>query len=174
MNPLPQGLTLRYMTTADVDAVHALDSRSFSLPWPRRSFVFEITENKASHCWVAELDEDGEKYIIGVIVCWLLVDEIHIATIAVDPNYRRKGIATAMLLFAITKLAAKGAKQATLEVRQSNFAAQSMYRKFGFVVVGQRRAYYKDTGEDALLMTLYQIDPDKMSGAAPLLHTEGA
>lgn len=164
MKPLPVNITLRRMTLADVDAVHTLDARSFSLPWPRRSFVFEITENKAAHCWVAETKTDDRTQVVAVIVCWLLIDEIHIATIAVDPLYRRKGIAAGLLHLALTELAKQGARQATLEVRQGNHAAQAMYRKFGFEVVGSRRAYYKDNGEDALLMTLHNLDPERLPG----------
>ena len=154
MNLFPAEITIRRMTLADVDEVHALDERAFTLPWPRRSYVFEIKENKAGHCWVAE---KATGQIVGMIVCWLLMEDIHVASIAVDGNHRRQGIATAMLLKAFRELAPLGAERATLEVRQFNTAAQHMYLGMGFEVVGRRPKYYSDTQEDAILMTLPRL-----------------
>jgi len=80
---------IRKMTLDDLPQVIAIDQVSFSLPWPERSFRFEITDNPASRCWVIE-GEGGR--IIGMLVLWLIVDEAHIATIAVHADYRRQGI----------------------------------------------------------------------------------
>ncbi len=79
---------IRKMTLDDLEQVVAIDQVSFSLPWPARSFQFELTDNPASRCWVA--DVDGR--IVGMVVAWLIVDEIHIATIATHPDFRRQGI----------------------------------------------------------------------------------
>ena len=154
MKSLAPGITLRPMVMADVDAVHALDVKCFSLPWPKRSYYFEVRDNQAAHNWVAEINTGGETRIVGFIVCWLLVEDIHIATIAVDQAFRRQGIASALLRLCFRQLAPLGAMRATLEVRVTNTAAQKMYRRFGFEVVGRRRDYYSDTHEDAILMTL--------------------
>ncbi|TAK13027.1 MAG: ribosomal-protein-alanine N-acetyltransferase [Anaerolineae bacterium] len=154
MNSRAPAVTLRRMTTADVDAVFELDQRSFASPWPRRSFEFEVTENEASHQWVAELDG----LVVGAIVVWLLVDEAHIATIAVEPELRGRGIAARLVCAALQALAAQGAVSAALEVRPSNEAALRLYQRFGFVEVGRRKAYYQDNGEDALLMDLNPLD----------------
>jgi len=158
MKPLAPGITLRPMTLADVDAVHALDERCFSLPWPKRSYIFEIRENQAAHNWVAEVKTGDEPHIVGMMVCWLLVEDIHIATVGVDQAYRRQGIASALLRLCFRELAPLGAQRATLEVRANNAAAQEMYHHFGFEVVGRRRDYYSDTHEDAILMTLPSLD----------------
>jgi ribosomal-protein-alanine N-acetyltransferase len=149
-------MVIRRMTLEDLPSVIELDTLSFSLPWPERSFRFELTDNPASRCWVVELD--GK--VVGMIVAWLLVDEAHIATIATHPDHRRQGIARNLLTYALRYMSKEGAVRSLLEVRESNAAAQEMYRKFGYEAVGRRKRYYKDTNEDAILMTLnglYQI-----------------
>ena len=145
---------IRRMTLVDVPAVHAIDLLSFSLPWPERSFRFEITDNQVSRGWVAEVD--GR--IAAMLVIWLIVDEAHIATIAVHPDFRRQGIGEQILLHALRTARAEGANRAFLEVRAGNAAAQAMYKKYGFEVVGVRPGYYKDNNEDALLMNLEKFD----------------
>lgn len=151
---------IRRMTTEDVPAVAELDRISFSLPWPERSFRFEVTDNPASRCWVAEADG----HIAGMIVAWLLVDEVHIATIATHPDFRRQGIAQALLTHVLKHGVQEGARSSFLEVRASNAAAQAMYRKFGYEETGRRPRYYKDNDEDAILMTLESLDVEKLEG----------
>jgi len=145
---------IRRMTLVDVPAVHAIDLLSFSLPWPERSFRFEITDNQVSRGWVAEV----EGVIAAMLVLWFIVDEAHIATIAVHPDFRRQGIGEQILLHALRTARAEGANRAFLEVRAGNAAAQAMYKKYGFEVVGVRPGYYKDNNEDALLMNLEKFD----------------
>jgi len=152
-------MNIRRMTLGDIPAVVALDRLSFTLPWPERSFRFELTSNPASRCWVYELD--GK--IIGTIVAWLLVDEAHIATIATHPEYRRQGIARNILTYALRYMSMEGAVTSFLEVRETNMPAQEMYREFGYEAVGRRKKYYKDTGEDAILMTLPNLDRFKIN-----------
>ena len=145
---------IRRMTLADVPAVHEIDLLSFSLPWPERSFRFELTENQVSRGWVTEVD--GK--IAAMLVLWFIVDEAHIATVAVHPDFRRQGIGEQILLHALRAARAEGAQRAFLEVRAGNAAAQAMYRKYGFTVAGVRRGYYKDNNEDAFLMNLEKFD----------------
>lgn len=143
-------LTIRKMMVEDIPTVVDLDHISFSLPWPERSFRFELTDNPASRCWVADLD--GK--VVGMIVVWLIVDEAHVATIATHPDQRRQGIAKRLLAHALLEIMREGARSSFLEVRESNLAAQEMYRKFGYEVTGRRRRYYRDNDEDAILMNL--------------------
>ena len=152
-------LTIRKMTVGDVSAVVDLDKKSFILPWPERSFRFELTDNPASRCWVAE----REGNIVGMIVVWLIVDEAHVATIAIDPEYRRQGIGKRLLAHALRHMIRDGARSSFLEVRESNRAAQEMYRKFGYEVTGRRRRYYRDNDEDAILMSLERLDIERLS-----------
>ena len=151
-------VTIRKMTVEDVPAVVELDQKSFSLPWPERSFRFELTDNPASRCWVAELD--GK--VVGMIVVWLIVNEAHVATVATHPDYRRQGIGKRLLSHALLNLMREGARSSFLEVRESNLAAQEMYRKFGYEVSGRRRRYYRDNDEDAILMSLASLNADRL------------
>lgn len=151
-------IILRKMTLDDIEQVLAIDRMSFSLPWPERSFRFDLTDNPASRCWVAEID--GK--VAGMIVAWLIVDEVHVATIATHPDFRRRGIAKKLLAHTLQHLREEGAQSSFLEVRASNFAAQEMYRKFGYEETGVRPRYYKDNDEDALLMTLESLDVETL------------
>ena len=154
-------LIVRRMTVEDVPAAYAIDVSSFTLPWPERSLRFEVTDNPAARCWAAELD--GR--LVGMLVLWMIVDEAHIATIATHPDCRRRGIAKQLLVEALESAYAEGARSAHLEVRAGNRAAQEMYRKFGFEVVGRRERYYKDNFEDAILMTLSRLPVEPKDGA---------
>ncbi len=145
---------LRKMTLDDVQQVIAIDQISFSLPWPVSSFRYELTENLASRCWVAELD--GR--VAAMLVAWLIVDEIHIATIATHPDFRKQGIGEKLLLHTLQSAKADGAVSSFLEVREGNDAAIMMYRKLGYVESGRRAGYYKDNGEDAILMNLEPLN----------------
>lgn len=144
------GMVIRKMTLDDLEQVVAIDQVSFSLPWPARSFRFELTDNEASRCWVADLD--GR--VIAMLVGWFIVDELHVATIATHPEFRSQGIGREILLYSLRAAKEEGAVKSFLEVRESNEIAQTMYRSFGFVEDGRRKGYYKDNGEDAILMSL--------------------
>jgi [ribosomal protein S18]-alanine N-acetyltransferase len=143
------GLSIRKMTLDDLEQVVAIDQVSFSLPWPPRSFQFELTDNPASRCWVAELDAR----VVGMLVGWFIVDEIHIATIATHPDFRKQGIGEKLLAFALQSAKDEGAISSFLEVRESNTVALELYRKFGYIEDGRREGYYKDNDEAAILMS---------------------
>ncbi|MBK8781576.1 MAG: ribosomal protein S18-alanine N-acetyltransferase [Anaerolineales bacterium] len=147
------GLVIRKMTLQDLEQVVAIDQISFSLPWPVRSFQFELTDNEASRCWVADLD--GR--IVAMLVGWFIVDELHVATIATHPEFRGQGLGKSILLHALLAAREEGAIKSFLEVRESNEVAQKMYRDFGFVEDARRAGYYKDNGEDAILMSLDRL-----------------
>jgi ribosomal-protein-alanine N-acetyltransferase len=148
-------VAIRRMTVADVPAVSQIDRLSFSLPWPEHSFQYEVAENRVSRCWVAQADDSR---IAAMIVSWIIVDEMHIATIATHPDFRRQGIGEYLLRAALLDARQLGARLAFLEVRETNSAAQAMYEKFGFRISGKRPRYYRDNGEDAILMTLQPLE----------------
>lgn len=153
----------RLMSLADLDQVEAIDQVSFSTPWPKEAFHYELMQNPNSLCWVAERKTpDQAPIIVATIVIWLVLDEAHIGTLAVRPGYRQQGIAQRLLVRALLEAVRSGATHALLEVRISNQAAQNLYKKIGFEVVGVRRGYYKDTHEDAVLMTLKSLDSEKL------------
>jgi [ribosomal protein S18]-alanine N-acetyltransferase len=150
---------VRAMTLDDLPAVLVIDRASFSLPWPESAYRYELVSNETSICQVVETGMTGQgRQIIGMIVTWVILDEAHIATIATHPDYRQQGVARLLLVENLATAIARGARRAMLEVRESNLAAQNLYRQFGFESVGRRPHYYKDNGEDALLMTLPMLD----------------
>ncbi len=151
-------IKIRKMTMDDLEQVVAIDQVSFGLPWPPRSFQFELTNNPASRCWVGEMD--GR--IVAMLVGWFIVDEIHIATFATHPDYRRQGIGRNLLYHVLRSAKEEGAITSFLEVRAGNEAALAMYRKFGYVESGLRKGYYSDNREDAVLMTLESLDVERL------------
>jgi len=137
------------MTLDDIPAVHRIERASFPVPWPDYAFRQEIETNRLAHYLIVRA---GSK-IIGYGGMWMMVDEAHITTFAVLPEWRRQGIG-ARLMLAMMQLATDlQARVATLEVRLSNDAARQLYALFGFRPVGIRPRYYSDNGEDALIMT---------------------
>ncbi|MCX8025534.1 MAG: ribosomal protein S18-alanine N-acetyltransferase [Thermanaerothrix sp.] len=150
---------IRRMRVEDIPRVYEIDVASFALPWPESSYRFEIEANPSAHLWVAEKEDDqGQREIVGMIVVWLIIDEAHIATIAVHPAHRGFGIGQRLLAQALLEMHRMGAQRFTLEVRRSNHVAQSLYRKFGFEVISVRPGYYRDNHEDALIMNLDHAD----------------
>jgi [ribosomal protein S18]-alanine N-acetyltransferase len=150
---------IRPMKAEDVQQVQAIDQASFSMPWPASSYNYELNENPHSMLWVAEVEaQEGQYQVVGVIVVWLILDEAHIASIAVHPQFRGRSIGKRLLNEALRAAIQKGAVQATLEVRAGNQIAQQLYKRFGFEVAGFRPRYYSDNNEDALIMTVNGLD----------------
>lgn len=147
------GLFIRKMILADLEQVIAIDQISFTLPWPARSFQYELTDNLTSRCWVAEWN----KRVIAMMVGWLIVDELHVATIATHPDFRGKGVGRKLLMHALLSARAEGVARSFLEVRENNQVAIDLYRSFGFAEEGRRKEYYKDNNEDAILMSLNDL-----------------
>ena len=142
MNATP---TIRPMREEDLDTVMKIENEVFRDPWSRRSYLFEIYNNRYSLPVVLEVN--GE--ILGHAVVWLLFEEYHIATIAIAPQHQGQGWGTFFLNNLLSM--ADGADFAILEVRRSNTRAIRLYEKMGFYVNGVRYHYYQD-GEDALIM----------------------
>lgn len=141
------------MTLDDLPAVIEIDQLSFPNPWPKNSYRYEILENENSVCWVAGLEHFGAEKIIAMAVIWIILDEIHIGTIAIHPDFRNQGFGTIFLGKILSEAAKAGLERALLEVRRSNQAALNLYKKFGFEVDGIRKKYYQDNREDAILMS---------------------
>ncbi len=159
-SPQRRVITFRPMSLADIPRVHQIDLLSFSMPWSERSYRFELLENESSLILVAENNLAGAPpELVGMIVLWVILDEAHVATIATHPDYHGQGIGRQLLARGLLAAYDRGARASFLEVRRSNQAALRMYHHFGFEVVGERRGYYQDNHEDALLMTLSDIRP---------------
>jgi ribosomal-protein-alanine N-acetyltransferase len=150
---------IRSMQATDLVQVQSIDRLSFSIPWPSSAYRYELFENELSLLWVAELNSsDSLRLVVGAIVVWLVLDEAHIATLSVHPDYREHGIGQALVATALAAAIRKRMVSATLEVRAGNLAAQQLYKRFRFEVVGRRFRYYRDNNEDALIMTINHLD----------------
>jgi len=146
---------IRPMREEDLPQVRAIDRLSFSLPWPESAYRYELFGNPRSILQVAEIAVDDHKpKIVGLIVIWVIIDEAHIATLAVHPDFRGQHISQKLLVSALRAAIENGAHMATLEVRENNLVAQTLYRRFRFTVVGRRPRYYLDNQEDAVIMSV--------------------
>jgi ribosomal-protein-alanine N-acetyltransferase len=152
-------IIFRPMRIDDLESVLVIDRISFTMPWPESAYLHDLKKNPDALLWVAEDNSPiSGPNVVGMIDVWLILDEAHIATLAVHPDYRGKGIASSLLEALLVEAFRRGARRAMLEVRASNFKAQSLYKHYGFEVVHRRRQYYRDNHEDALLMNLENLD----------------
>ena len=136
------------MRAEDLDQVLTIERASFTMPWSRGAFLYEMQQNRVARCWVMR---DGDT-VVGYLCLWEIADELHITNIAVHPTRRRQGIARTLLSGLIEDGRARKLRLIVLEVRPSNHDALALYESFGFRVISRRRGYYYDTGEDALVM----------------------
>jgi len=149
--------------------VLAIEERCYAHPWTSGHFAGELAN---SHSRLVLLRYAGQQ---AAFICyWLLEGELSILNVAVDPRFRRCGLASVLMRHALEEGAAAGTEQVLLEVRRSNAGAIALYRRFGFVDAGERRRYYAD-GEDALVMMLNGSDfPGVLGNAAPITpHEDG-
>ncbi len=148
-------LSIRPMTMRDLDGVCRIENVSFDTPWSREAFEMEVIKSKAAVSWIAE----REGVLVGYLISWLVVDELHIGNVAVDPDVRGEGIGAALVEASLGSAAARGVTYATLEVRVSNEQAIALYERFSFRGIAMRARYYSDTGEDALVM-MRELSPE--------------
>jgi ribosomal-protein-alanine N-acetyltransferase len=141
---------IRPMALADLDAVCEIERESFSIPWSRNDFHYEITQNKLALYLVAWAPATGR--VAGYGGMWHVVTEGHITNIAVAPAYRGRGLGDALLAGLIALGREREMIGLTLEVRVGNRPAMNLYAKYGFKVEGLRKNYYADTKEDAVIM----------------------
>jgi len=166
------------MTLDDIPSVAAIEDLTFSLPWSATAFRYEIVNNRASEYCVLRytpwriaqqprrlvrhlrrvVDRPGlDRSIVGYGGQWVIIDEAHISTIAVAEAWRGRGLGELLLASMIERAATRGAELVTLEVRVGNAVAMGLYEKYGFEIVGRRKRYYGDNGEDAHIMTVEAI-----------------
>jgi [ribosomal protein S18]-alanine N-acetyltransferase len=142
----------------EIDAVLAVEHASFSNPWTRDMYLAELENEGVSFVFVArvarvaKVASDAGGSIVGFVAFWRIFDELHLNNLAVVPEMRRQGMATALLERVLSEGERLGATRTTLEVRRSNEVALKLYERFGFSVAGVRRAYYTHPEEDALIL----------------------
>jgi ribosomal-protein-alanine N-acetyltransferase len=147
-------VTVQPMRRRHVRSVLRIEQQVYPRPWSSSLFLSELALRSTRAYFVARVGRE----LVGYAGLMMTLDEAHITTIAVDPRRHRSKIGTRLLLVLAREAIARGATMLTLEVRMSNSAAKEMYRRFGFGPVGVRKNYYQEVNEDALVMTVHDID----------------
>jgi ribosomal-protein-alanine N-acetyltransferase len=159
---------MHVMHRRDLRAVLDIEKRVFPEPWSSTIFSSELALRHGRSYKVARLG----RHIVGYRGLMLTGEEAHVTTIAVAPEFHRRGIATALMLDAIGVAIEFGSNQLSLEVAFSNHGAQALYRRFGMAPVGVRKGYYQMTGEDAYVMFVYEIDSPEYAQRIATLEDE--
>ena len=146
-DPLPT-VFLSPMRLEDVEHVSRLERRCYTLPWSSGAYVTEVGNSSAFY--VVAKDADG--VLLGYGGIWVIMDELHVTTLAVDPAARGRKVGERLLLALLREGLNRGAARATLEVRERNAAAHALYVKYGFEDVAVRKNYYSDNNENAIIM----------------------
>ncbi len=153
------------LTVADLDEVLAIERDSFPTPWSRGAFLYELKQNPVARCWVAR-ESGSASRVLGYLCLWEIPPEIHITNIAVHREWRRQGIGRSLLGAILEDARRRQLTTVLLEVRPANTEARGLYEDLGFQVIGRRKGYYLDTGEDALLMKA-DLTPSPSSSPPP-------
>jgi ribosomal-protein-alanine N-acetyltransferase len=133
----------------DLDGVLAVEAASFTNPWTRDMYAWELQNRAVCHIYVVRTTDCP---VAGFCAFWFVFDEIHINNVAMLPQYRGRGIGTALMDHVLAEARGIGARRATLEVRASNTLALRLYQRLGFYVAATRRNYYNHPVEDALIL----------------------
>ena len=157
------------MQKTDVEEVVKLEALSYGEHhWSKESFYNELSNNLA-HYYCATTENEK---LIGYVGCWHIFEEAHITTLSVHPDYRKQGVAQQLLFTVIDSCYKNKIKYITLEVRESNIPAISLYEKNGFKSIGTRKGYYQDNNENALIMFTENIWYEKFKTIQNNLHQE--
>ena len=141
-------MTVTRMTQADVREVLRIENLSFPSAWPQNAFNGELNDNKLAHYFVGRVRSE----LIAYGGVWVILEDSHVTTIAVHPDWRRRGYGEELFARMLRETIEREAAWMTLEVRESNLAAQRLYNKYGFSAVSKRANYYSDNHETALVM----------------------
>lgn len=143
-------------TAADVPALLALERQAFSHPWTEANFREVVADpSRVSALVLREVPrarDAKESVVVAYCICQIVADEVHILDLVVGREHRRQGLARWLLGYALDLAGRRGAGRAFLEVRRSNEPGLSLYRSAGFNVLSERRDYYREPGEDALVL----------------------
>jgi ribosomal-protein-alanine N-acetyltransferase len=139
---------------SDLPEVLAIEEASFVAPWSGAAFEAELEKPHACFCLARSLSGDKAVSVVGYVCFWLVADEIQIVNVAVHLAWRRRGIGTRLMRYALERGYEAGARVAVLEVRPSNQAARFLYDGLGFKAVRERPGYYPEHGEPALILEM--------------------
>ena len=149
-------LAIEPMREQDVAEVQVIEREIFSTPWPRNAYYRELASRNSAHYIVLRRytvdDPAHADQVVGYAGMWRMYDEAHVTTIGVRQDLHHSGYGRVLFAALVQAAYDMGAKWVTLEVRTSNDNAMRMYENFGFKVIGRRKGYYTDNGEDAIVM----------------------
>jgi [ribosomal protein S18]-alanine N-acetyltransferase len=165
MGTFVEPLSIEPMCRLDLDAVMRIDKRCFPTPWLPGAFLTELS-NRAACYLVARCGQE----IAGYGGQWVIMDEAHITTLAVAPQFQGCKIGERLLIALIEEAILQRASHITLEVRESNRIAQCLYRKYGFHEAAIRKSYYTDNGENAIVMWAVEINTPRYQQQLRVLH----
>lgn len=143
-------ITYNLMIPSDIDDVYKISKSSFSIPWSIESISSELNNPLAKYIIAKDLDSN---LVVGFVGVWIVVGEASITNIAVHPAYRGNGIGSKLLSSLINLCSDLNCTLINLEVRESNYTAQNLYKKYDFTIDGIRKGYYEDNKENAILMS---------------------
>lgn len=147
--------TIRYASADDFDVILSIERTCFPTPWETNALADDLSNNPCARYLLIQEDEQT----IGYGCLWLLMEEAHLMSVAILPEFRRAGAGEALMRALIQSAADGGARFMELECRRSNLAAQALYHKLGFLRVGCKKGYYEETGEDAFVYALIALPP---------------
>lgn len=162
MATIIEPVSIEPMRYADVESVAQIERRSYPTPWNPNAYYTELS-NRAAAYFIARCD--GR--VVGYGGMWVIMDEAHITTLAVDPDYRGRKIGERLLIAMLEEAIFRGGNRATLEVREGNIIAQNLYKKYGFREAAIRKSYYSDNQENAVVMwadNIREMDYQEMLG----------
>ncbi|HSP08872.1 MAG TPA: ribosomal protein S18-alanine N-acetyltransferase [Candidatus Dormibacteraeota bacterium] len=163
MVQIRQQLVIELMREADVNTVQEIEREIFATPWPRNAYYRELASRTSAHYVVLRQEgldtrppevrsSDFDPTIVAYGGMWRMYDEAHVTTIGVRHDLHHHGYGRILFAGLVQAAYDMGAKWVTLEVRTTNDNAMQMYEGFGFKVIGRRKGYYTDNGEDAIVM----------------------
>jgi [ribosomal protein S18]-alanine N-acetyltransferase len=163
MVQIRQQLALELMREGDIGTVQEIERQIFATPWPRNAYYRELASRSSAHYVILRQEGPVEKpegsyateldpSIVGYGGMWRMYDEAHVTTIGVRRDLQHRGYGRVLFAGLVQAAYDMGAKWVTLEVRTTNENAMKMYEAFGFKVIGRRKGYYTDNGEDAIVM----------------------
>jgi ribosomal-protein-alanine N-acetyltransferase len=162
-------LEIQPLTPDDLSAALELDQACFGGLWNLEAYQRELESPNTE--LLGLFSNFSSSRMLGMGCFWSIVDEAHITIVAVHPHYHRQGLGAALLYSLLVTAYDRGLERATLEVRVSNSAAISLYQKFGFKTAGRRRGYYRDNGEDALVLWTGEMQQPDFPKTLDTWHT---
>ena len=162
------GIEIHTMHRRDLRSVLEIEKRVFPEPWSSTIFGSELALRHGRSYRVAK----AGRHVVGYRGLMFSGEEAHVTTLAVAPEYHRRGVATLLLLDAVRTTVESGALHLSLEVAFGNHGAQALYRRFGFSPVGIRKGYYQMTGEDAYVMWAYDLPSPDYAGRISGIEAE--